>query len=113
MTVHDSPQRRVCFACFKGLNEFFLENHECLMASGWVAGAERTREAPASRAGILFPAARARYIPANPVRHGLVIQPEDWKWSSAGWLEGKNSLYPDPVDFGVFSRSRVTDDLLL
>jgi len=40
------------------------------------------------------------YIHANPVRRGLVIRAEDWKWSSAGWYEGKNSLKPDAVDFG-------------
>ena len=36
----------------------------------------------------------------NPVRKQRVENPEDWKWSSAGWLEGKNSLRPDPVEFG-------------
>src|SRR5262245_27684694 len=40
------------------------------------------------------------YIHANPVRRGLLARPEDWKWSSAGWLEGKNSLRPDPIDLG-------------
>ncbi len=40
------------------------------------------------------------YLHANPVRRGLVSGPEDWKWSSAGWSEGKNSLRPDPVDLG-------------
>jgi putative transposase len=40
------------------------------------------------------------YIHANPVRRQLVQSPEDWKWSSAGWVEGKNSLRPDVVDFG-------------
>jgi putative transposase len=40
------------------------------------------------------------YIHANPVRRQLVQKPEDWKWSSAGWIEGKNSLRPDPIDFG-------------
>jgi putative transposase len=40
------------------------------------------------------------YIHANPVRKGLVLKPADWKWSSAGWFEGKNSLAPDLVDFG-------------
>jgi len=34
------------------------------------------------------------YIHANPVRRGLVENPDDWKWSSAGWHEGKNSLRP-------------------
>ncbi len=40
------------------------------------------------------------YIHANPVRRGLVSRAEDWKWSSAGWFEGKNSLKPDPVELG-------------
>jgi putative transposase len=40
------------------------------------------------------------YIHANPVRRGLVSCAEDWKWSSAGWIEGKNCLEPDPVDMG-------------
>jgi putative transposase len=40
------------------------------------------------------------YIHANPVRRGLVSQPDAWKWSSAGWHGGKNSLKPDPVDPG-------------
>jgi putative transposase len=40
------------------------------------------------------------YIHGNPVRKELVEKPEDWKWSSAGWVEGRNSLRPDPVDFG-------------
>ena len=40
------------------------------------------------------------YIHGNPVRKLLVEKPEDWKWSSAGWVEGKNSLRPDPVEFG-------------
>ena len=40
------------------------------------------------------------YIHGNPVRKMLVEKPEDWKWSSAGWVEGKNSLRPDSVEFG-------------
>jgi len=40
------------------------------------------------------------YIHANTVRRGLVESPDDWKWSSAGWHEGKNSLRPDVIDFG-------------
>jgi putative transposase len=40
------------------------------------------------------------YFHNNPLRRKLVIRPEDWKWSSAGWIAGKNSLAPDPVDFG-------------
>ena len=40
------------------------------------------------------------YIHGNPVRRQLVAKPEDWKWSSAGWLEGKNSLRSDILDVG-------------
>ena len=40
------------------------------------------------------------YMHANPVRRQLVERPEDFRWSSAGWFEGKNSLRPDPIDFG-------------
>src|SRR5262249_51918094 len=53
--------------------------------------------------------AMVEYIHANPVRRGFVSNPEDWKWSSAGWLEGKNSLRPDPIEMGGltgFSRGR-------
>ena len=44
--------------------------------------------------------AMIEYIHNNPVRRGLVARPEDWRWSSAIWREGKNSLRPDPIDFG-------------
>jgi hypothetical protein len=40
------------------------------------------------------------YIHANPVRRGLVERAKEWKWSSAGWREGKNSLRPDLVETG-------------
>ena len=40
------------------------------------------------------------YIHANPVRRQLVEKAEDWKWSSAGWRDGKNSLKPDVVEVG-------------
>jgi len=40
------------------------------------------------------------YIHANPFRRGLVERAEEWKWSSAGWREGKNSLRPDLVETG-------------
>src|SRR5262245_51890194 len=49
--------------------------------------------------------AMIEYIHANPVRRGLGGRAEDWKWSSAGWSEGKNSLRPDPIDFGGTSVS--------
>ena len=44
--------------------------------------------------------AMIEYIQNNPVRRGLVIRAENWKWSSAGWAMGKNPLAPDAVDFG-------------
>jgi REP element-mobilizing transposase RayT len=44
--------------------------------------------------------AMIEYIHANPVRRNLAARAEDWKWSSAGWFEGKNSLRPDPIDVG-------------
>jgi putative transposase len=47
------------------------------------------------------------YFHCNPVRRQLVTKPEEWRWSSAGWFEGKNSLRPDPIDLGgmtVYSR---------
>jgi putative transposase len=44
--------------------------------------------------------AMIEHIHNNPVRRGLVSEPDQWKWSSAGWCEGKNSLRPDALDFG-------------
>ena len=44
--------------------------------------------------------ARIDYVHANPVRRGLVDRAEDWKWSSAGWREGKNTLRPDVIETG-------------
>ena len=38
------------------------------------------------------------YIHGNPVRRGLVLRAEDWKWSSSGWIEGKNPVKPDPIN---------------
>jgi putative transposase len=43
-------------------------------------------------------------IPANPVRSGLIERAENWKWSSAGWSEGKNTLRPDLVETGRLNR---------
>jgi len=41
---------------------------------------------------------KIRYVHANPVRRGLVAQPEDWAWSSArAHLYGVNE--PIPIDF--------------
>ncbi|MBV8611320.1 MAG: hypothetical protein JO034_28150 [Singulisphaera sp.] len=35
----------------------------------------------------------------NPVRRGLVLRAEEWRWSSAGWFEGRgrNPLRPDRI----------------
>jgi len=39
--------------------------------------------------------AMIEYIHANPVRRGLVVRPEDWEWSSAGWYAG---IRPVPIE---------------
>jgi len=62
----------------------------------WQAGGGFDRNV--TEAEIIF--AMIEYIHANPVRRGLVSLAEEWKWSSCGWFEGKNSLRPDAVDFG-------------
>jgi putative transposase len=43
--------------------------------------------------------AMIEYIHLNPVRRGLVDRARDWRWSSAGWYEGRdrNDLVPDPI----------------
>jgi putative transposase len=46
------------------------------------------------------------YIHGNPIRKQLVEKSDDWKWSSAGWVHGKNSLMPDQVEFGGFAVAR-------
>jgi len=39
------------------------------------------------------------YIHMNPVRKELVVRPEDWTWSSAGWFldSSNNVLEPDRI----------------
>ncbi|HEV8051294.1 MAG TPA: transposase [Parachlamydiaceae bacterium] len=39
--------------------------------------------------------ARLNYVMQNPVRHGLVEEPKDYRWCSAAWFERteKNSYY--------------------
>src|SRR5947209_311374 len=34
-------------------------------------------------------ASMIEYVHHNPVRKGLLTDPVDWKWSSAGWLAGQ------------------------
>jgi len=62
----------------------------------WQAGGGFDRNVTDPRLILLM----IEYIHNNPVRRKLVEKPEEWKWSSAGWVEGKNSLRPDPIDFG-------------
>ena len=35
---------------------------------------------------------KIRYMHNNPVRRGLVLTPEEWKWSSAGWYAGERDV---------------------
>ena len=44
------------------------------------------------------------YIHSNPVKRGLVSDPEGWKWSSAGWYSGERNVELLIDDF-VFSSS--------
>jgi putative transposase len=44
--------------------------------------------------------AMIEYIHNNPLRRELALRAEDWQKSSAGWILGRNSLAPNPVDFG-------------
>lgn len=55
--------------------------------------------------------AMIEYIHNNPIRRGLVTVASDWKWSSAGWLEGKepNILKPDPIDLNLLGMMVYTD----
>ena len=43
--------------------------------------------------------AMVEYIHNNPVRKAWVPTAGEWKWSSAGWFEGRepNTLKPDPI----------------
>ena len=43
---------------------------------------------------------KIRYCHRNPVQRGLVRKPEDYKWSSYGWYEGRRDvpLLIDPVE---------------
>jgi len=62
----------------------------------WQAGAGYDRNVTEPRTLLSM----IEYIHNNPVRRGLVSRPEEWKWSSAEWFEGKNSLKPDLMDLG-------------
>ena len=35
---------------------------------------------------------KIRYMHNHPVRRGLVQNPDEWKWSSAGWYNGKKDV---------------------
>lgn len=65
----------------------------------WQAGGGYDRNATEPKTVL----AMLEYIHNNPVRRGLVAVPSGWKWSSAGWLEGKepNILKPDPIDLDL------------
>jgi len=43
-----------------------------------------------------------RYIEGNPVRAGIVTQPEDWLWSSARARALRTGLIPDTVQIPLF-----------
>jgi hypothetical protein len=46
---------------------------------------------------------KMEYIHRNPVEAGLVIRPEEWKWSSCGhyFKTGMVPVIPDPVGLPV------------
>ena len=44
------------------------------------------------------------YIEANPVRAGLVKNPEDWKWSSARARRYQEGLIPDDFELPVLMK---------
>ncbi|KAA0243476.1 MAG: hypothetical protein DYG83_05055 [Candidatus Brocadia sp. AMX2] len=35
---------------------------------------------------------KINYMHRNPVRRGLVLNPQEWKWSSAGWYAGEREV---------------------
>ena len=43
----------------------------------------------------------------DPVRRGLVLSPEEWKWSSAGWYRGNRDVELAIDDFGFSSSVRL------
>lgn len=45
-----------------------------------------------------------QYIHSNPVRKGLVLREEEWKWSSASWYKGSRDV-PLTLDDAYFSKS--------
>jgi len=51
------------------------------------------------------------YIHQNPVRRGLVVQPDDWKWSSARWYRSDGRIVdPDlPTIHGLPSNFFVVE----
>jgi putative transposase len=53
-----------------------------------------------------------RYIHQNPVKVGLVENPDDWKWSSCSGYYGENRFFPDllysDLILGLFAEDRNT-----
>jgi len=70
----------------------------------WQQGRGHDRNIETSRAL----QAMIEYTHMNPVRRGLVEQPEQWKWSSAGWFAGSpvNDLKPDPIPWDWLEEDR-------
>ena len=46
---------------------------------------------------------KIHYIHNNPVRRELVLTPQEWKWSSAGWYDGERDVMLPIDDFTVSS----------
>jgi len=38
---------------------------------------------------------KVKYCHDNPVKRGLVAQPEDWPWSSCRWYQGQREDVPE------------------
>jgi len=46
---------------------------------------------------------KIHYIHNNPVRRGIVLAPQEWKWSSASWYDGERDVILPIDDFTVSS----------
>ncbi len=55
--------------------------------------------------------ARLHYVHTNPVRHGLVLKPEDYPWCSAAWFKrtAKRS-FVETIESFKTDRLNVPDD---